>query len=131
MGQIWALFAHRELLNQQGAGYMSRLLQILAITTALLTLSGCYKMDIQQGNYFSDADVHAIKRGMSPAKVEKVLGSPILKNIYYNNQLAYVYTFKPGHGHMKKRRLIIYFRNGRVTHTTTDFNSNSVLLPQP
>lgn len=89
---------------------------ILLTTLLSMMLAGCvYKIDVQQGNIVTQQDIQKIHRGMSIAAVERMLGSPLLKNIYKTNHLYYVYTMKRGRNPMSEKKLIIYFRNGQVT----------------
>lgn len=98
---------------------------LLLVTLFLsFSLSGCflrpYQIDIQQGNILTPADAAKIKRGMSSQKVVDILGSPVLKNIYIDNRMVYIYTLQLGHKKMKMRRLVVYFVGGRVTNIRTD-----------
>lgn len=87
-----------------------------------ISLSGCiYKIDVQQGNIITDKDVQRIHSGMSTTAVQQILGEPLLRNVFKDNRLAYVYTMKQGHKPMHRRNLTIYFKNGKVTRYTTDY----------
>ena len=55
---------------------------------------------------------------MTPQQVKQILGYPVLINPYEDNQMAYIYTFKPNVGMAHLARLIIYFNNGRVVNST-------------
>lgn len=107
---------------------------LLALTMLLsLTLSGCflqpYKITIQQGNLITDAQVQRLNRGMRTQQVRNIFGSPLLKNIYIDDRIVYVYTIKPGHARMHERRLVIYFRNDRLVNYAIDFSPFT--LPKP
>jgi outer membrane protein assembly factor BamE len=87
-----------------------------------VSLSGCwfiYKPDIKQGNILTMQKVHAIQPGMNKDQVIGILGNPILVNVFADNQMIYVYTIQPGHGHFQAQQLRIYFANGRVTSYTS------------
>ncbi len=100
---------------------MLRQLSIMGLIAGSLTLSGChfmYRQDISQGNLISQYQAKQIKRGMSIKTVVNQLGSPVLKNIYPSNRLIYAYSLKPGFGDLKTKRLIVTFKNNRVTQVT-------------
>lgn len=91
---------------------------ILLITA---TLCGCvYHQSFEQGNILTPAKVQAIHRGMTPQQVEAQLGSPVLKNIYAEQRMTYIYTQQPTRNKMIVRRLIIDFQHDHVTNIRTD-----------
>ena len=57
---------------------------------------------------------------MTPNQVTSILGTPVLKNVYYNNHLVYVYTFKPSHSKMTAKHLIITFVRNQVADIESD-----------
>lgn len=73
-----------------------------------------YQPDIQQGNLYTPLMVEQIKPGISKDQVLSIMGSPILVNIFSDTHWAYVYTFQRKGGEILKKRLDIYFLNGRV-----------------
>ncbi len=101
---------------------MTQIFKTLWFALALcLLLSGCvYKIDVQQGNVITNKELQSIKPGMSVADVQKQLGEPVLRNVYKNGTLLYVYTMKKGHHDMTHRSLIVYFENAKVTKVEKD-----------
>lgn len=73
-----------------------------------------YQPDIQQGNLYTPVMVEQIKPGMSKDQVVSIMGNPILANIFSDSHWAYVYTFQHKGGAILKKRLDLYFQNGRV-----------------
>ena len=102
---------------------MTQTLKALFLAIFLsISLTGCiYKVDVQQGNIITDKDIQRIHNGMSATAVQQVLGEPLLRNVFKDNRLACVYTMKQGRNPMHRRNLTIYFKNGKVTHYTTDY----------
>jgi len=85
--------------------------------TNLFAASSCvYRPTVQQGNILTEKETRSIHVGMTRNEVISRLGQPVLKNIYYNDRLYYVYTVQPNRKSMKKRQLDIWFKSGRVTH---------------
>lgn len=98
---------------------MKKIASILLISTALL--SGCvYHQSFEQGNILTPTKVQAIHRGMTPQQVEAQLGSPVLKNIYAEQRMTYIYTQQPTRNKMIVRRLIIDFQHDHVSNIRTD-----------
>jgi len=95
---------------------MTKRTRILALFlfASLIGLSGCYRPTIQQGNILSEADLHAVNRGMTVREVTRAIGNPVLSNIFPDGRLVYIYTLKPNYKKMTKRQLIVTFRHGRV-----------------
>ena len=95
----------------------------LALFCALL--SGCsyfkiHKMDITQGNVYTQAEVSRLRTGMSTSEVKEILGSPVMVNVLADNRLDYVYTSQPGHSDMTETRLTCLFQNGRLVKVQRD-----------
>ena len=98
---------------------MKKIASVLLISTALL--SGCvYHESFEQGNIITPAKVQTIYRGMTPQQVEAQLGSPVLKNIFAEQRMTYIYTQQPTRNKMIVRRLIIDFQHDHVTNIRTD-----------
>jgi outer membrane protein assembly factor BamE len=84
-----------------------------------LTLSGCsffrlHKMDIQQGNIFTEEDVRRLHPGMSEGQVRSIMGTPVLIHVFTTNEIAYVYTNKPGHGKFEEKKVVCIFDYGTL-----------------
>ncbi|MDR3492469.1 MAG: outer membrane protein assembly factor BamE [Gammaproteobacteria bacterium] len=93
--------------------------KILISLVLLASLTACsylqvHRMDIEQGNAITTAQVEKIHKGMSRAQVEGILGTPILANVFEASRSDYVYTYKPGYGAITEKYLTIRFHNERV-----------------
>ena len=89
-----------------------------------LTLSGCslfriHKMDIQQGNIIKPEEVSQLHKGMTEDQVKAIMGTPVLMNVFTEDRMEYVYTFKKGYGEMQEKRVICIFVNGRLRDIQT------------
>lgn len=92
----------------------------LVLMGCLLSLSGCslfriHKMDIEQGNVFTQEDVSRLHKGMSESQVKSIMGTPTLVNIFTPNRMDYIYVWRPGYGQVTEKRVICLFQNGRLT----------------
>ncbi|AAO90808.1 outer membrane protein assembly factor BamE [Coxiella burnetii] len=101
---------------------MQRAITLFSLLICMgITLTGCiYRPPVQQGNVITDKDLGALHKGMTKTKVESLLGTPVLTNMYADNRLVYVYIFKKGHHKMHSTRLIVYLRDNRVVSFWTD-----------
>jgi len=93
--------------------------KLLLLALAGLFLSGCsvfspHKMDVQQGNIFTEAQIKRLHKGMSKSQVRAVMGTPVSMNIFNNNQVDYVYTNQPGHQKITIKRVVCTFRDGEL-----------------
>jgi len=86
-----------------------------------LILSSCavftpHKMDVQQGNVFSDAEAKRLHKGMTMAQVKGIMGPPMTQHIFDRSRVSYVYTNQPGHKAMQLKRVTIIFnKQGKVS----------------
>lgn len=107
---------------------MAKLLKILFSFGLIgIILTGCYRLDIQQGNMLSDEAVQSIHVGMTIDEVVNALGTPVLMNIYRDNKIIYVYTYKVAHHPMSRRRLFIFMSGNRVVQFYVD--REPIILP--
>ena len=94
------------------------MLRQIIIISSIVSLSACsilYKQPISQGNIISTTAANGIHRGMRVAQVVNKIGYPVMTNMYPENRLVYVYSLKEGFKPLKSQRLIITFRNKRVS----------------
>ena len=90
--------------------------QAITILFICFTLTGCflYRPNIQQGNIITEKECAKLRTGLSRTQVENIIGTPVLKNIFSENTVNYVYTFKPGHGKKEAKQIIVHFKNNKV-----------------
>lgn len=106
---------------------MRKIAIIIFSCSLLLELNSCtkivpyYKPDIQQGNIITQAEVNKLKKGMTKNEVINTLGTPIVKNAFYTNQLIYVNTNLPNRGQYTEKRLRLEFKHGRLISGEGDF----------
>ena len=93
---------------------------ILSLATLLLTasLGGCvYRMDVQQGNYLEGKAVDQLQVGMTRTQVRYLLGTPLVPDCFDKDRWDYLYYFRHGrHRPNDPRRLVVYFKDDKVTH---------------
>lgn len=75
-----------------------------------------YRPDIQQGNFISREMVAQLKVGMTPEQVRFVLGTPLLTDLFHETRWDYPFRVKKGSGEITSSRVVIFFKDGRVSH---------------
>ena len=90
----------------------------LATLLAALALGGCvYRMDVQQGNYLEGKTVDQLQVGMTRTQVRYLLGTPLVPDVFDRDRWDYLYYFRHGrHRPNDPRRLVVYFKDDKVTH---------------
>jgi len=93
--------------------------KILTLALFCILLTGCsqfriHKMDIVQGNVYTQEEVNSLRIGMSTGEVKNILGNPVMVNVLANNRIDYVYTNQPGHQDMSVKHLACTFQSGRL-----------------
>lgn len=91
---------------------MHKLLTILLLALLLSSCAFVHKIDIEQGNVFTNEMVSKLHRGMSEAQVKEIMGTPILLNTFSDNRVEYIYTFRTGHKKMVKKDVTLIFDHG-------------------
>ena len=108
---------------------LRRLLPIVILCSLFSLLAGCYRVPVAQGNFMTQEKINQIHVGMTAQEVLAVFGTPLLHNIYVENRMIYVYSFRPTYGSTTEKRFIIYFNGGKVSSFTTDPHSARAKLP--
>jgi len=79
-----------------------------------------YKIEIQQGNFVSQEMVSQLKDGMSKDQVRQIMGTPLLVDIFHAERWDYVYSRETTEGKREKRRLAIFFEDGKLARIDGD-----------
>jgi outer membrane protein assembly factor BamE len=89
-----------------------------ATLLAALAAGGCvYRMDVQQGNYLEGKTVDQLQVGMTRTQVRYLLGTPLIPDVFEKDRWDYLYYFRHGrHRPDDPRRLVVYFKDDKVTH---------------
>ena len=121
----------------------------LLAATALAVLAGCstynsvtqriaqsitpYRITIVQGNFVSKEMAEQMHVGMSRDDVKKLLGTPLLTDMFHANRWDYVFYFKRGStAVVQQRDFVVNFDGDRVVSWTggEDLPSNLELLAE-
>ena len=79
-----------------------------------------YKMEIQQGNFVSQAMVSQLKPGMSKEQVRFILGTPLVTDIFHAERWDYVYWREGSDGQREQRKLVVHFDKGSLARLEGD-----------
>ncbi|OGT26186.1 MAG: hypothetical protein A3I77_06080 [Gammaproteobacteria bacterium RIFCSPLOWO2_02_FULL_42_14] len=99
---------------------MKKITALFSIAVALALCACVYHQPFEQGNIITRASVQSIHPGMTSQDVVAKLGSPVLKNVYDDNRMDYIYTSQPSRNTMVIKKLVVEFHNNRVTNLRTE-----------
>ncbi len=91
----------------------SRLL-LVSVGLLLFGLGSCNRIEIEQGNYLTADQVQRIQKGQRRAQVHRILGEPLIQDPFHPQRWDYAYWRLSKDGELTRRRLTVFFRNGRV-----------------
>lgn len=102
--------------------FLTPLRRGVLLGTLVIALSACgggnwgfpYRIDVQQGNWITAAQVEQLQVGMTREQVRFVLGTPTLQDIFYSDRWEYPYYFKPGYGDEELRTFTVWFENDQL-----------------
>jgi outer membrane protein assembly factor BamE len=93
-------------------------MQKILITIAILTLAlaGCaHKIEIQQGNVVTQAQLEQLHTGMDRRQVRALLGSPLLNDAFHPDRWDYYYSVSRGTELKKRHRLTLFFNGEQLS----------------
>ena len=82
---------------------------------------GVYKISIPQGNIITQDMIDQLRPGMSKRQVVFVMGTPLVRDPYFQDRWDYVYNFQPGGGERGQERLSVLFENDQLVSLSGDF----------
>ncbi len=90
---------------------------ILALIFLTGTISGCsieslpyiYKVEVQQGNLLTQADLKKVELGMSKRHITYLIGSPNIIDPFHQDRWEYIFTIKPSRGDYKENKITMIF----------------------
>lgn len=91
--------------------------KLIIFISLCFLLSSCsffqvHRMDVDQGNIFTDKQVAQLHKGQSTHQVKAIMGNPVLVNIFTPGHIEYVYTFKEGNELKQEKRVVCRFKKG-------------------
>ena len=93
----------------------------LALVASAVLIGGCvYRINIQQGNFLETKLVDQVSVGMTRSQVRFLLGTPMLADSFHPDRWDYLYYLNPRKGSPQRRNLVVYFKDNRLDHFTSD-----------
>ena len=86
----------------------------------LLSFPGAYKIDIQQGNVVTQDMVDQLRRGMTRAQVQYVMGTPLLEDSFNRDRWDYVQSNQPGGGERTQTTVTVIFAGDSLVSVEGD-----------
>ena len=97
---------------------------LLATLMVCMTLSGCYKTPVQQGNILKQEDIDEIKPGMSKQQVVILLGTPTVADPFNQDRWDYINTTKVKGEFKKLKKFSLFFENNELIRTEGNYFPN-------
>lgn len=103
-------------------------LRIAFVCFAVITAAGCasgplgvYRMDIQQGNVFTQEMVNQLRPGMTQSQVRFILGTPLINDTFSQERWDYFYSLRVPGDKPVARHLTLYFSDQKLARLSGDF----------
>jgi len=79
-----------------------------------------YKPEIQQGNIVNQEMVNKLRPGMDKRQVRFVMGTPLLVDVFHQDQWDYFYSLDTSEGDYTEQNLDLYFKDDRLIRIQGD-----------
>lgn len=91
-------------------------LRFTSFALCLLLFGGCstYRVTVTQGNMVKQDRLTQLEPGMTPAQVEYLLGTPLLRSPIAPERWDYVLKMQRGAETLQERRVTVFFEEGVV-----------------
>ena len=73
-----------------------------------------HEPEIQQGNIINQEMVNKLRPGMDKEQIRFIMGTPLLVDVFHQDQWDYFYSLAPSEGRYTKEILTLYFENDRL-----------------
>ena len=115
--------ARAAIRTASGAAFLATALMVAACGSVTNYLPGFltpYRPDVQQGNVITSDMVDQLRPGMTRDQVKFMLGTPLLTDGFHPDRWDYLYYLNPRTGAPQRRNLVVYFKDNRLDHFTSD-----------
>lgn len=115
---------------------------VVALVVVFSLLTGCgdpfwlpraHKIEVQQGNLLSAAQISSVKTGMAQQEVAQLIGVPVTQSAFHPNRWDYMFTRGPAGKRVAARRFSVFFDSaGVVEKTEENFaeESGEIIMPK-
>ena len=86
-----------------------------------LKIPRVYKLSVQQGNVITQEMVDRLEPGMTRNQVEYVMGRPVLKDPFDDDQWVYIYTLEVPDVFIQAFKMVLIFEGDTLVSITGDY----------
>ena len=86
-----------------------------------LKIPRVYKLSVQQGNVITQEMVDRLEPGMTRNQVEYVMGRPVLKDPFDDDQWVYLYTLEVPDFFIQAFKMVLIFEDDTLVSITGDY----------
>ena len=86
-----------------------------------LKIPRVYKLSVQQGNVITQEMVDRLEPGMTRNQVEYVMGRPVLKDPFDDDQWVYLYTLEVPDVFIQAFKMVLIFEEDTLVSITGDY----------
>jgi outer membrane protein assembly factor BamE len=104
---------------------IARLTSIIALGLVLSACLKTHRIDIQQGNVITEAEVDQLEPGMTKREVRYILGTPLVVDPFHQNRWDYYYFFDRRGEENIRRRITIIFEDDLMMAVEGDISTNT------
>jgi outer membrane protein assembly factor BamE len=79
-----------------------------------------YRIDIHQGNLFTQDMVNQLKPGMTKRQVAFIMGTPLLEDAFHSDRWDYVYSNEPGGEDRIEKKFTVIFKSDELAKVEGD-----------
>ncbi|MEN9558983.1 MAG: hypothetical protein RLZZ502_194 [Pseudomonadota bacterium] len=99
--------------------FLMHLLMRILCLTLLLAISACtylkpYQIEVNQGNYITQAELDRLKVGLSRAQVRSILGTPLTESIFHQNRWDYSFTLSRRGESVTQHQVSVVFEDDKL-----------------
>lgn len=88
-----------------------------------------YRIDIHQGNIYTQEMVDQLKPGMSKRQVAFVMGNPLIEDAFHHDRWDYIYSNEPGGEERVEKKFSAFFKDDHLVGLEGDLRpGNSSFL---
>jgi len=94
---------------------------LITLTLLSLLLAGCaHKIEIQQGNVVTQAQLDQLRPGLDRRQVRTLLGSPLLVDPFHPDRWDYYYSNSRSTDLKQRYRVTIFFSGDQLTRVENE-----------
>jgi outer membrane protein assembly factor BamE len=85
-----------------------------------------YRIDIHQGNIFTQDMVNQLKPGMTKRQVAFIMGTALIQDAFHSDRWDYVYSNEPGGEDRMMKKFTVFFENDALTGVQGDLRPTNM-----